>query len=106
MIQRLYKTTAKLWHNVLAGAILTVQALWLLQMMRLDRGSIHSHPCVPSSSVDPLLSQSSPSPSACTTRTDSAETSPALLGLLGLFVLIMIRTELKTLFTLQREAEA
>lgn len=106
MIQRLCKTTAKLCTNVLAGAILTVQALWLLQMMRMDRGSIHSHPCAPSSSEDPLLSQSSLSLSACTTQTDSAETPPALLGLLGQFVLIMIRTELKSLFTLQSEAEA
>lgn len=56
MIQHLCKTTAKLWHNVLAGAILVTQAPWLLRVMRMDRGSIHSQLYVPSSSEDPLFS--------------------------------------------------
>lgn len=64
MIQHLCKTTAKLWHNVLAGAILTVQALWLLQMMRMDRASIHNHPCAPSSLKHQLVAQSFPNVTA------------------------------------------
>lgn len=67
MIQHLCKTTAKLWHNVLAGAILTVRALWLLRMMRMDRASIHSHPRVPSSSERQLVAQSSPNMTASAT---------------------------------------
>lgn len=61
MIQHLCKTTAKLWHNVLAGAILTVRALWLLRVMRMDRASIHNHSCVPSGLKHQLVAQSSPS---------------------------------------------
>lgn len=56
MIQHLCKTTAKLWHNVLAGVVLAAQALWLLRVMRMDRGSIHSQLHVPSSSEDLLFS--------------------------------------------------
>lgn len=66
MIQHLCKTTAKLWHNVLAGAILSARALWLLQMMRTDRASIHSHPCVPASSERGPVAQSSPDVTAST----------------------------------------
>ena len=29
----------------MSGAILTARALWLLGVMRMDRASIHSHPC-------------------------------------------------------------
>lgn len=74
MIQHLCKTTAKLWHNVLAGAILTVRALWLLRMMRMDRASIHSHPCVPSSSKHRLVAQSSPNVTA-----SAAQAEPLML---------------------------
>lgn len=70
MIQHLCKTTAKLWHNVLAGAILAVRALWLLQMMRMDRASIHSHPCVPSGSKHRLVAQSPPDMTASTTQAE------------------------------------
>lgn len=91
MIQHLCKTTAKLWHSVLAGTILTVRALWLLQMMRMDRGSIHSHPCVPSSSEDRLVAQSSPSMTASTTQPDSAETPPTSRSKLAVSVLMMFQ---------------
>lgn len=59
MIQHLCKTTAKLWHNVLAGSIFALQAPWLLQMMRMDRASIHNiH--VPRSLKDQLAAPTIP----------------------------------------------
>lgn len=69
MIQHLCKTTAKLWHNVLAGAILAVRALWLLRTMRMDRASIHGRPCAPSGSEHPPVARWSPDVTANATLT-------------------------------------